>query len=169
VENPTTISVAPEVAPAANGMALVDAIANEQTEALMAAKTEKLACGEQMTKGDVREVLAAVLRKHLSSVRLEKPEVTPEERIYAAYPKKIGRTKALKAIAAALSDIPFKQLLAATVAYADAVKRWPANERSKFCPHPSTWFNRGSFTDDPAEWERGAQRKPDAPRKGYSL
>ena len=39
--------------------------------------------------------------------------------------------------------------------YADATTRWPVADR-QFIPHPATWFNRGSYDDDPKEWSRNA-------------
>jgi hypothetical protein len=79
------------------------------------------------------------------------PSSTPEV-IYAEYPRKVGKTAALKAIRIAMKSTPADRLLERTQAYADAVSRWPASE-SRFVPNPATWFNRGSYDDDPATWE----------------
>jgi hypothetical protein len=86
--------------------------------------------------------------------------VTAEE-IYAAYPRKVGRAAAIKAI----NKVPSKWrdggfamrkfLLERTQSYAAAVAKWPAADK-QFIPHPATWFNRGSYDDDPKEWSRGA-------------
>ena len=78
------------------------------------------------------------------------------ETVYGAYPKKVGRADALKAIKATLKAgaITADALLAKVQAYAAAVATWPEADR-KFVPHPATWFNRGSFDDDPATWTRG--------------
>lgn len=75
------------------------------------------------------------------------------ERIYRAYPRHTARQAALKAIRKALKTVPAERLLAVTEAYAAAVGRWPNSER-KYIPYPATWFNRGSYDDDPSEWER---------------
>jgi len=77
------------------------------------------------------------------------------EDIYEAYPRKSARTDALKAIAKAIesSGHTIERLLAQTHAYASATARWSENDR-RFIPHPATWFNRGSFDDDPATWAR---------------
>jgi hypothetical protein len=80
------------------------------------------------------------------------PSVTAEE-IYAAYPKKVGRQAALKAIAKAIESIAPERLLERTRAYAQAVAQWDADAR-QYVPYPSTWFNRGSFDDDPGAWIR---------------
>lgn len=71
------------------------------------------------------------------------------ETIYEAYPKKVGKIKALQAIKKALKDCPAPKLLAAVQAYAKARD----GQDPKFTPHPATWFNRGSYDDDPATWQ----------------
>lgn len=83
---------------------------------------------------------------------------TPEE-IYAAYPRKEARQDALRAIGKALERCPAEKLLIATQAYAAAVATWIPDDR-KFVPHPATWFNRGSYDDDPTMWERKAPQNP---------
>jgi hypothetical protein len=79
----------------------------------------------------------------------------PAEAIYAAYPRKVGRQDAIKAIRTAMKIRPAMDLLRSTNAYADATTRWPVADR-QFIPHPATWFNRGSYDDDPKEWTRNA-------------
>jgi hypothetical protein len=76
------------------------------------------------------------------------------EEIYAAYPRRVGKQDALKAINAALATYPADKLLAATKAYAEATALWPDKDQ-KFIPHPATWFKRGSYEDDPQTWKRG--------------
>ena len=73
--------------------------------------------------------------------------------IYKAYPRLVGRKAALKAIAAALKVKPKAELLERVEAFALATKSWPAGDH-QFSPHPATWFNRGSYDDDPREWQR---------------
>ncbi len=75
------------------------------------------------------------------------------EAIYDAYPRKQARQEALKAIAKAIESKSADYLLARTRAYAAAAARWNDNDR-QFIPHPATWFNRGSYDDDPKTWER---------------
>lgn len=84
--------------------------------------------------------------------------ITAED-IYKAYPRHVGKAGALKAIrnanrARGRVGAPFEYLLEQTRAYAAAVAQWPEEDR-KYVPHPATWFNRGSYDDDPAEWMRG--------------
>jgi hypothetical protein len=84
----------------------------------------------------------------------EEERITPEQ-IYAAYPRKEARQAAINAIEKAI-DIPIDpaRILASTKAYASAVATWPDEER-KYVPHAATWYNRGSYDDDPGIWNRG--------------
>lgn len=78
------------------------------------------------------------------------------EEIYALYPRKVGRVSAIKSIIAVLaaSGPEMKlRLMERTLAYAEAVKKWPVGQLH-FVPHPATWYNRGSFDDDPSTWVR---------------
>jgi DNA-binding Lrp family transcriptional regulator len=84
-------------------------------------------------------------------------EIAPEQ-VYAAYPLKVARGAALKAIAKALAearktDGGAAAILRATMDYAEATAKWAEADR-KFIPHPATWFNRQSYTDDPETWKR---------------
>jgi hypothetical protein len=81
------------------------------------------------------------------------------EVIYEAYPRKIGKTQAIKKLKAIIKagDNPYFEaamILEATKQYAAAVELWPARDRA-YIPHPATWFNRGSYLDDPKEWIKG--------------
>jgi len=82
------------------------------------------------------------------------PAPLPAESIYQAYPRKQGKADALKAIEKAIKagHAP-ERLLERTQAFATATALWPEVDRN-FIPHPATWFNRGSYDDDPATWER---------------
>jgi hypothetical protein len=81
--------------------------------------------------------------------------------IYKAYPRHVGVKDALKAIeraAKSLADDPsvvdaHAYLLNRATMYAIAVSKW-APGHHQYIPYPSTWFNRGSYADDPKEWER---------------
>lgn len=75
------------------------------------------------------------------------------EQIYQAYPKRIGKQDALRAIKAVIKRDSPQAVLDATICYAKAVAEWKPDDQ-KFVPHPSTWFNRGSYDDDPATWRR---------------
>lgn len=91
------------------------------------------------------------------------PAITAED-VYNAYPRKVGKQAAIRAIDGAIKRLnsngrgilfPAKlTLMERTTAYAAAVAKWPADDK-QFIPHPATWFNRGSYDDDPKEWQRG--------------
>lgn len=70
------------------------------------------------------------------------------EEIYNAYPRKIGRPAAIKAIKAAIRCSPAQHVLERTLAYAAARR----GEDAQFTPHPATWFNQHRFNDDPKTW-----------------
>lgn len=83
------------------------------------------------------------------------PKISFDE-VWALYPRKVGRRKAETIIKTLISKNPpafGRELLEKVKAYAEAVRRWPAGQE-QFIPHPSTWFNRGSYDDDPATWVR---------------
>lgn len=85
---------------------------------------------------------------------LQSAEIEP---IYQAYPRKIGKGAALKAISKALDRGHSQQLLVERAqAYAAATATWPAEDR-QFIPHPATWFSQDRFLDDPSEWSRKPQ------------
>lgn len=73
------------------------------------------------------------------------------ERIYLAYPRRIGRPKAFTAIAKAIKRFSSEDVLAATEMYA---KTWEGETDLTYCPHPATWFNQDRFNDDPETWKR---------------
>lgn len=68
-------------------------------------------------------------------------------RLYAAYPRKVARPAALRAIAGALGKADEQTLLA-------GVERWAAYWRAsgteeRHIPHASTWFNQERWNDAP--------------------
>jgi len=70
------------------------------------------------------------------------------EQIYQAYPLKVGKPAALKAITKAIKrGTEPDKLLRLTKAYAAA-----RDGNKDFCPHPATWFNQERYNDDPATW-----------------
>ncbi|MBN2130213.1 MAG: helix-turn-helix domain-containing protein [Sedimentisphaerales bacterium] len=78
-------------------------------------------------------------------------------RIYDAYPRRVGRAKALQAIEKALQKIgdrgqvdPHAWLLGRVKAFAAS----PAGRAGQYTPHPTTWFNQDRFDDDDTEWRR---------------
>jgi len=77
------------------------------------------------------------------------------ETIYDAYPRKVGKVKAIQAIEKALTKISNGELLAAVKEYA---KSRAASEQ-QFTPYPATWFNQERWNDDRSEWKSDKTRK----------
>lgn len=71
------------------------------------------------------------------------------EKLYEAYPRKVGRATALKAIQRALAKCDFATLMEAVQAFAVS----PKGRDEQFCPYPATWFNGGRWTDDRSSWQ----------------
>ena len=85
-------------------------------------------------------------------------------KIYDAYPRKIARRAAIRAISNALTrihdgevnqkplnwDRAFEFLLVKTQQYAES----PAGNRENFTPHPTTFFNQSRYLDHEIEWYR---------------
>lgn len=69
-------------------------------------------------------------------------------KIYQAYPRKVGKPAAIRAIRKAMKGSSPELLLTKTEAYARAREGQP----DKFTPHPATWFNQERFNDDPVTW-----------------
>lgn len=86
-------------------------------------------------------------KPELSQAEAISISISKEEEIYCAFPKKVGKPDALKAIKRALLKTSFEDLLARTKAYAAA-----RNGDLDFCPNPATWFNQERFNDDPRTW-----------------
>ena len=73
------------------------------------------------------------------------------DNVYLDYPKKVGKKKAIAAIASALNEIankpgidnPVAFLRSRVQAYAKSVN----SSEEKFIPHPTTWCNQGRYED----------------------
>ncbi len=92
----------------------------------------------------------------------KKPDLAPRfEDIYNAYPRHEAKPAALSAIAKAIKrGHGAAYLLERTLAYA---KTQPKG--SQYTPHPATWFNQDRFNDDPAEWSRAENVKPQSEKE----
>jgi hypothetical protein len=77
---------------------------------------------------------------------------TQEEEIYAAYPKKVGKPAALRAIRRAITRHTLEIVLKRTRLYAQTYDG-PVD----YIPNPATFFNQDRFNDDPATWRRTAR------------
>lgn len=81
--------------------------------------------------------------------------------IYEAYPRKVGRLAAIKAIQKAVSFLSKSEnitpLEARRKLYRATILYWRSpqgqNSDRTMIPHPATWYNRGSYLDDPKEWQ----------------
>jgi hypothetical protein len=99
-----------------------------------------------------------------AEIARRKAKATPSQltAIYEAYPRRVGKIDAEKAIAKALlriaqdgKDDPHAYLLERVMAY----RRSPAGAPpgmgcEDFRPHPATWFNQGRYADDESQWHR---------------
>ncbi len=96
----------------------------------------------------------------------DSPTADQAQALYAAYPRKIARGAALKAIERALRDTDFETLMEAVRVFANS----SAGRAGKFCPYPSTWFNRRQWEDDRGVGPTGHPEKgirPDSLPKIY--
>lgn len=73
--------------------------------------------------------------------------------VYAAYPLKVGKPAAIRAITRAIGKHGFDQVFKATKRYAEL----RAGDTS-FMPHPSTWFNQERYNDDENTWRHDAAK-----------
>lgn len=113
-----------------------------------------------------------------ASQRQEEAKASPKEKedslcdadtIYDAYPKKVSKPDAIKAIRKALAGPPLgvdtetwpQRLLQLTRDYAVAVR---GQDRS-FIPFPATWFNGQRYNDDPSTWKNGGCKPADSATK----
>lgn len=78
------------------------------------------------------------------------------EEIYQAYPKKVGKDAAKKAIVSAIRKLnAIDQSQDAAAWLLERTKLYAASrvgQEQRFTPHPANWFNRGSYADDEQEW-----------------
>lgn len=81
------------------------------------------------------------------------------EGIYHAYPKKVGKPKAIAAIRSALKKISAEELLQKTAQF--AVARVGGDPH--YTPNPTTWFNQERYNDDPSTWTDSSQREKQKP------
>lgn len=75
--------------------------------------------------------------------------------IYQAYPRKVGRAAALKAIDKALLVLAERGTQEPTAWLLERVEKYaasPAGRQRNFTPYPATWFNQARYDDDENEW-----------------
>jgi len=76
------------------------------------------------------------------------------EEIYKAYPKRVGKANALKAIESALDLIHPDKLLKIVKVYAKSRE----NQDMQYTKHPATWFNQQCWEDDQSTWFKGGAK-----------
>ena len=111
---------------------------------------------KDVTQCNVTVALPSVSVSASESVEGVQGETKPDleaqaAEVYAAYPLKVGKPAALRAIRSAIQKHGFEPVKAATEAYA-AVR---AGDKA-YLPHPATWFNQERYNDDPATWHRSS-------------
>lgn len=88
--------------------------------------------------------------------KVKKPGVaiTALEAIWADYPRKVGKAKAITAMRNAVNGgkITADELHDHVREFAQAVNGWQ-DDRKKFVPHCTTWVNQERWTDDRSEWQ----------------
>jgi hypothetical protein len=120
---------------------------------------------------DASNVLAECKQEAIPEKRREyKPEKEntferEAEEIYSVYPRKVGKTDALKAIRKAITrelkahPRAAEYLKSRTLQFAKS----DAGNRGEFTPHPATWFNQERYNDDDREWQRSDDRRQPVP------
>lgn len=76
------------------------------------------------------------------------------EEIYAAYPRKVAKPEAIKAITKAIKLHGEEKVLSATIVFAKA----KTGQDQQFIPHPATWYNQQRYNDDPETWKVSSHR-----------
>jgi hypothetical protein len=107
----------------------------------------------------------ASITKTEQRIKTDPPRIlrASAEKVYAAYPRKVGKPKAIAAIIKALGKTTFDHLMNATQAFAGVWAATP-EDRRRFIPFPATWFNQERYNDDLKEWATDAK----APEKRTS-
>ena len=71
-----------------------------------------------------------------------------EEQFWRAYPRRVGKIAAMKALAKVRKrKVPFAAVLAGVGRLVDQIAR--RRTETQYVPHPTTWLNQGRWDDDP--------------------
>ncbi len=112
------------------------------------------ACNADVTKSNACNDKQKQIQKQIQKQTHKQVESNISLEIYDAYPLKVGKPAALRAIEKAMAKIDPEKLLELTKAYAVVRGR-----NAPFTPNPSTWFNQERFNDPPETWaDRGKQQ-----------
>lgn len=119
--------------------------------------------GGTQSEGDPPQSEYALYKDRKEIGNTSKKEIESQAlEIYKAYPRKVGKPKALLEIKKALKTISFEALLSLTKQYASA----RCNADAMYTPHPSTWFHQQRYNDDPNTWNPESQPKAPPVRIG---
>lgn len=86
------------------------------------------------------------------------------EKIYQAYPRKVAKPTALRAIQKQITKYGYDDVLSKTEQFARSVQ----GEDLKFIPHPATFYNQERFNDAPDTWNHSASNSGAPVKKGVS-
>ena len=116
---------------------------NREAQQRARAKVSKLADSQQPSANSSAQAEAE------AEAEAERKDTVGDwaERIYQAYPLKVGKPSALKAIRKVIAVEDAEMVLRRVEGFAKA--RPPG---TPFTPHPATFFNARRFEDDPATW-----------------
>ena len=121
-------------------------------------------CGQARTDEDASALGGHTETQTQTNKNTPLPPKGVEGEIYQAYPRKVSKPAAMKAIRRALTRVKAERLLDRTRAYARVWAQAPAN-RKRFIPYPATWFNQEQYNDSESEWltvARDPRQRPEA-------
>lgn len=119
-------------------------------------QTQSVLTPQNTSPADQRSILFNSIQ--CNSIKEEKEEKEKQIlEIYTAYPKKVGKGQAIKAIGSALNKCEFQKLLDHVKKYALSV----VGKDPQFIPHPATWFN-GLRWEDQEEIKTEKQLRDEA-------
>jgi hypothetical protein len=111
-----------------------------------------------------------------SSARAIEPTDDECDVIYQAYPRKVGKVDAYRAIRRAVKSLaqgkdrpPMQrpEALQFLLRRVGDFRASPAGQAGEFTPHPASWFNKERYLDDDAAWQRGGSNgQPGTPVNG---
>jgi len=120
---------------------------------------ERLAQPEQKWHSNWRKIWRSAIIDELARCQKEAHDGTERAKaIFQLYPRKIAHLRAYQAIEKAIKTHGYQHIEERTEAYAKAVATWSMDWRFSgsggrdIVPHPASWFNAGSYDDDPKEW-----------------
>ena len=113
-------------------------------DALRAAKKHALDNKRTLSWAQVEDIIETVHDTYHQAPPVSDVVPTPVA-VYQAYPRKKGKLAALKAIEKAAKSTPIAELLERTKTYAKQC----VDKDPQFIPFPATWFNAGSYMDEP--------------------